>query len=341
MFEFPPTDKTCWRKNWKFNTLISMICLAVSAALILGACLGALLGPGVHDYNVDIHRNDTILIPIRPSSQIVHKLGLQTNPEDACNGLALLLPCSVLQLHKQYIQNVSLRFFTSNREFIYLLTGSTMHFFLRDERKGSANVWIFNDYGVYKRYRDDLDDLDCSPANFPKGAHCIPLNLTSPTGSFPIKKSSYYFFSCSPDFVSCVGNLRHTIDLYWYNYVDYLNSTAAVSYVSSGSPTEIVVHQKKFDVSFSREVQMCLLLHIYYSSADPEEFCPSKYSTLSVRGIEINQAVWLFASFSVVVAGAVTGVGLCCCCWYHRRQRKQTPRAREYQQSLHLPERSK
>ena len=275
------------------------------------------------------------MVPIRPSSQIVHKLGLQTYPLEACNGLALLLPCSGLQT--QYIANVPLRFFTDRTEFIYMLTGSTVHFFLRYERS-SVNVWIFNDFGIYTRYTDDLDHLDCSPASSPKGSHCIPLNLSSPAANFMITNTSYYFFSCSPDYVICLGNLDWTIDLYWYNYMDYLD-TAELHNVSSGSPTEIVVHQKNFDVSFSRKVRMCLLLHINYNSMDPEQTCPSQHSTLYVRGIEINQVVWLFASFSIVVAVAVIVVGLCCCCcWHHRRT---TQRSRGPQQSLYImPERT-
>ena len=32
----------------------------VSGTLILGAFLGASIGPGIHDYYISIHRNDTI-----------------------------------------------------------------------------------------------------------------------------------------------------------------------------------------------------------------------------------------------------------------------------------------
>ena len=291
----------------------------VCGVLLLGAFLGASVGPGVHDYNIGIHRNDTIVVPIRPSSRLVHMLDLRTDPTDeaSCDSLALLLPCAGLQ--RRYTPDVPLNFFTDPTKFFYMLNGSSVKFFFRHEQQ-DMQIWVFNDYDIYSDYIEagTLDQLECSKASAPKGTQCLPLSPSSPTSNITIKNTSYYFFTCSPR-PSCLETLDWTIDLYWYDYVDYMQ-TAVLHNVSSGHPTEIVIQKKRFDVlHFGREVDMCLLLYIRYNRIGHTQTC-SLHSTLYIRGITINQGVWVFASFSILAVAALVIVYVCCCYWQRRKQ---------------------
>ena len=329
MMNFVCTGKVLTKPCWCYLTL-----LVVFTVVFVGgvATTYYFVESGhAYKYNVPTYKGQTVVVPLKPSENLVRSLSLHLNGSDHCISKATVLPCSNLS---QPNYNPGLQMNSSQyREFfprviylyLYLLTNSSISFQYNGGIDTSASVWVFSDRESFDRSRKDLPS--CSNKKYKDGGHnyCVEMTSENNSATFVAPKNSFYFIRCfssheSSDPLYCLTNqyLFWTIDLYWYDPMDYVNDT----YVNYFNITSKKKTPLTLEGMYSSD-QACVLVHRPTTTFECRD--ENYWSSVVVSDVKLVPLLWLglLAAIPLILMLVLLSVCVHCVCYWNENRKQR------------------
>lgn len=286
--------ETCSKKPLKICGCLLVLTITVCIVALVVATITTfiILHRNSSPFSVTTTFNSTVVVPLKKFIKSFSITSTRDTVDYSCTLAAVTLPCSAL--NKSYLRNQSVDDISNDlgNNFLYLLTGSIMHFrFDSDSNCPSYTLWVF---------RDKLSNLEstvlCTSLNEHKFKGECKTFMGSGTFDYPVPSDAYYFYTgygCKSGW----SKLFLTIDYYWYNFIQYVNHSGVQTvYIPPGQRREIIA------LSFTLS-RMCTLIHTP-SSYD----CRAGHSFQSlvdISRISLHPVIWILCIVPIGFIGLI------------------------------------